>query len=196
MMGSTIKLLGLASFNAFVALALSASYLTHYAGKMQTLSNENVTAFVREFAGVTTGQRGDMDEHEMIGYFVTHVSEGASFSTTVNSSMEGVSKPANKMRRKEFIASTLRTIRDKGPHPASVTVEDVKISGDGHEATAITTINEKSALEFKNPADGEPGVSAVSATSYCNETVKLSNEHVIQIQSETCTTTIAPIDSF
>jgi len=196
MMGSTIKLLGLASINAFVALALSASYLTHYAGKVQTLSDKSVKAFVREFAGVATGQQGYMDDHAVVAYLMMHVSEGGTFSTTVNSKMTGVSKPANKMRRKEFIASTLQTIREKGPHPTSVQVDDIKISGDGHEATAIATINEKSALEFKNPENGEPGVSAVSATSYCNETVRLSNEHVIQIQSETCMTTVAPIDSF
>lgn len=196
MMGSTIKLLGLASINAFVALALSASYLTHYAGKVQTLSDKSVTTFVREFAGVATGQHGDMDDHAVVLYFMNHVSERGTFSTTVNSKIPGVSKPATNMKRKEFIASTLQTIHQKGPHPTSVQVDGVKISGDGREATAIATINEKSALEFKNPADGEPGVSAVSATSYCNETMRLSNEHVIQIQSETCMTTVAPIDSF
>lgn len=100
------------------------------------------------------------------------------------------------MKKKEFIASALQIIREKGPHPASVKVEDIKIAGDGHTATVVATINEKSAMEIKNPDDGKAGISAVSATSYCSETLQLSNEHIIQIQSEACSTEVKPVDSF
>lgn len=196
MMGSTVKLLGLASANVFIALALSAGYLTHYSGKMQTLSNETAAAFVREFSAIKAGQRSEMDDHAQTAYLMKHVADDGAFTKTLNSQIPGVAKVATAMKKKEFIMEITQIIRQKGPHPASVKVEEIKISEDGRTATALAVINEKSAIEIKSSEDDKPSVSAVSATSYCNESVQLSNEHIIQIQSETCTIEVAPIDSF
>jgi hypothetical protein len=195
MMGSTIKLLGLTSINAFVALALSAGYLTHYSGKVQALSDKNVSAFVREFVAVRAGQR-DINDHAMTAYLMAHVVEDGSFTTTLKSQIPGVAKNTRSMKKKEFIMNAQQVIQEKGPHAAKITVENVKINENGRTATAIATITEKLGMEIKNPEDGTPAVSVVSATSYCNETVQLSNEHIIQMQAEVCTTEIAPIDSF
>ncbi len=196
MMGSTIKLLGLASVNIFVALALSASYLTHYGGKAQALTDETASGFVREFSGVKTGQRADMDDHAVVAYLMKHIAERGTLTTSINSKIPGVAARTDVMRKKDFIANALQLMREKGPHPASVKVEDIKIAGDGHTATVVATINETLAMEVKNPENGKAGVSPVSAMSYCSESLQISNEHIIQIRSETCTTEVKPIDSF
>lgn len=187
MANSNYRMLGLAGLNIAVAVILSITYLTSYAGRAQILTKETVASFIREAYGVAEGQHFNMDHEAVMNYFMSHMTEKSTFRDTVSSEIPGVDPQTQNLDKKDYIAKVLRELKAKGRHKSSISVDSVQITPNGRMATAMTSSVEKVTIAVKNP-DGSTRTLPVTATSYCEKTVGLGNNHIMQIISDACTT--------
>jgi hypothetical protein len=196
MLGNSLKLMGLASMNIFIALALSAAYLSHGGGRVQMLTEDNVTAFIRDVSDITAGRRTAMDAYAVTAYFMQHVADDGAFKSNIRSSIPGMAERDVTMDKKAFISDVLQDMRQRGQHDATIKIEDIRITDNGRTATAITTSDESGAVQVTSPDSNDTSMVPVKAVSYCEQTISLADNHVIQMKEATCTTDVALAESF
>ncbi len=195
-MGQSLKLIGLASLNIFVALALSAAYLMQFSGpRLQAMTEEDVNVFFHDVASVTTGKRLGFDRRAVTTYFMERVAEDGVFKSAVRSSIPGVTPRDIVMDKKAFIRDLLKDMNEKGVHDSKLQVEKIKVSDNGRTATATTINTESASIQLAPAAGRESSIMPVVAVSRCQQTLSLGDSHVILLKSASCTTDITHVDS-
>ena len=86
-MGKSFELLGLAAFNVFIAIILSAMFLTKDGASVRSLTETNIEQFVTEVAAVSGGKRDDMDSYSITKFFMDHIAENGLFTSEIEYAM-------------------------------------------------------------------------------------------------------------
>jgi hypothetical protein len=196
MMGSSVKLMGLATLNILLALALAAAYLGQMSGtRLQAMTEEDVRIFSYDISKVTAGKRVGFDSSAVTKYFMSHIADDGVFNSILKSDIPGI-KPRNaSLDKKAYISDLLQDMRNKGVHDISMKVEDIKISNNGRLATAQITRRESASIQMAAKKDEEADVIPIVEMSRCKQTFSLSNNHLIQLQEADCATSIERIKS-
>jgi hypothetical protein len=193
MLGHSFKLMGLATMNIFIALALSSTLLQKTpTGDIQALTEQNVGAFVTDVTGIAAGKKTGMDQYAVTSYLMDHVTDSGIFKSIVRYNFPDM--PDNErqmaMDKKSFISSVLEDMRKTDSHAATFKIEYIKVNDSGRTATAITTNYEHSTMPVSD-AEGGQNMMPVYATTYCEQTVLLNNNRIMQLAAANCTTDVA-----
>lgn len=195
-MGKSFELLGLITFNVFIALILSATFLGS-AGKgpaaiPDRLTEPYVTSFIEEFAAITGGQRSDMDSYALADYFMNHLGEESRFTTTLRYSIpdQPEEKRTLEMDRTAFIGNVMQGQKTMDKHETKVQIEYINISDDEKSATVLITNYERGLMPVDDGAGNEV-IMPVQGTSYCEQKLSLDEKSLIRIEGATCMTDIA-----
>ena len=188
-MGKSLELLGLASFNVLIALVLSVTFLSRGGGKIDHLTEANVTSFVQEMSDISGGKRPEMDPYSVTSYFMDHIAPEGKFKTTLRYSIPEMedSEREMEMDKMNFISHTLQGLQTMADRETLVKVEYVHIDDSGKSA-AVTTTNYERGLMPVDDGSGEVNMMPVQGTSYCEQKIILSDKRQIQVKNATCTT--------
>lgn len=190
-MGKTFELLGLVSFNMFVALMLSITFLsrTEETARVHELTEGAVAAFVKEATAISSGQKVDFDSYEITTYFMEHIADGSQFKTVLRTSSPNAPSDERTvdMDKMTFISNVLQGQKIMQRHEAAVTVEYVKIEEGGKTAQVVITSRERGMMPVPDMT-GEEVLMPVEGVSYCEQTMGISSKHKIQMTGASCTT--------
>lgn len=196
-MGKSLELLGLAAFNIFIALILSATILSNGNGRVSTLDETNVTHFITEVADVAGGKREDMDPFSITEYFMAHIADHGKFISNIEFSLPDMSSDSRmlEMDKKNFISHTLEGMKTMSQRETAVEIEYIKIADNGKSAKVTTTNYERGVMPVEDGM-GEAQMMPVTGTSYCEQELVLSRENIIQMAAANCSTSISFSDSY
>ncbi len=199
-MVKTVELMGLATFNIFVALTLSATVLSGGKddGSIKTLTEENITAFVNDVAAVSGGLKTEMDEHNIVEYFLAHMTENGRVKAAISYSLpqEGEEQKRDMdMGRMEYISYILQGLKAMKKHETKTRIDYIKVADDGQSAHVVTTNYERGMMPTQD-AFGDDTMVPVLGTSFCEQQIVLNGDKIIQMDGAECTTTINFEESF
>ncbi len=196
-MGKSVELLGLAAFNIFIAIILSATFLTNSSAAVNALTESNVSTFITEVAAVSGGQRHDMDSYSITSYFMSHISENGLFTSTIEYSLPDMDSSSRtlEMDKMNFISHVLQGMKAMEKHEAAVKIEYIKIADNGKSASVMTTNYERGVMPVEDGM-GDARMVPVTGTSYCEQELVLSAKNVIQMATANCSTNIDFSDTY
>ena len=196
-MGKSFELLGLAAFNVFIAIILSAMFLTKDGASVRSLTETNIEQFVTEVAAVSGGKRDDMDSYSITKFFMDHIAENGLFTSEIEYAMPDM--PAStrtlEMDKLNFISHVLEGMKTMTRHESAVKIEYIKIADSGKSAKVMATNYERGIMPV-NDDFGEARMIPVMGTSYCEQEIVLSGKNVIQMVGADCSTNIDFSDSY
>lgn len=186
--------MGLATFNIFVALTLSATVLSGGKGDdgIKTLTEENITAFVNDVAAVSGGMKTEMDEHNIVEYFLAHMTENGRVKAAISYSLpqeSGEQQRDMDMGRMEYISYVLQGLKAMQKHETRTRIDYIKIADDGLSAHVVTTNYERGMMPTQD-GFGDDAMVPVLGTSFCEQEIVLSGDSMIQMDGAECSTTI------
>jgi hypothetical protein len=193
--GKSLELLGLATFNIFVAIIMSATFLSGGGKKdvVSALNEENIEKFINDVSDISNGKTA-MDTYAITSYLMDHVADSGSFKTKLEYTMQdGTSDQRTlEMDKKDFISGILQGLQNNKnitQHETKVRIEYIKIADGGKRAEATTTTYERGMMEMPDDA-GQSALTPIDSVSYCEQTFALSEKKLIQMSVATCTTSI------
>jgi hypothetical protein len=191
-MGKSLELLGLAAFNVFVALILSATFISHGSARLVSLSEDSIKAFLQESSEIAGGLRKDMDSYSITQYFMDHIAPDGQFRTTMRYNIPDMPEEERvmEMDKMNFIAQTLQGMHAMADRETLVKVEYVKIDATGRNAEVVTTNYERGLMPVAD-VSGEANMMPVQGVSYCEQTLVLSDQRKIQMANAKCTTDLS-----
>lgn len=192
-MGKTFELLGLAGFNIFIAMILSVTFLTggEPAQRHKNLTEANVISFITEMSDISSGRLADMDSYAITSYFMDHIAEDGIFKTVMRYDIPDMPSDEREleMDKLDFIGHTLQGMRSMANYETRTDVDFVEVAHDGKYATVMTSSYERGMMPVDD-GSGEERLMPVLGTSYCEQSVILSNE-VIKVAGAKCTTDLS-----
>jgi len=196
-MGKSLELLGLAAFNIFIALILSATFLSKDNGKVNALTETNVTHFITEVAEVAGGKRQDMDQLSIMKYFMDHIADKGMFTSKIEFSLPDMSSNERtlEMDKNNFISHTIEGMKTMTQRETEVKIDYIKIAENGKSAKVNTTNYERGVMPVADEM-GEAQMMPVTGTSYCEQELVLSEKNIIQMAGASCSTNINFAESY
>lgn len=198
-MGKTLELLGLASFNVFIALMLAVNLMSGDARpvKARQLTEAVVRDFVQETALISAGKKADMDSYAIMSYFMDHIADGSHFNMILR-----YTKPDDMPEERlvdldklAYISSAMEELKTLETRDSEVTVEFVSVDKSGKSASVVTTSKESGMMPLDDGMGGQV-LAPVRGISYCENKVVLSEKSVVQMAGATCTTDLVISESF
>lgn len=189
-MGKSFELLGLASFNIFIALILSTTFLTnHGGGGISHLTESAVESFIMEVSDITGGKKPEMDSYAITSYFMEHVADDSVFTTTLQYDIPHTESEERtlQMNKIDYISNVLQSKNAMERYESMVKIDFVSVDASGREASAVTTNYERGMMPVEDGM-GQMTLVPVDGTSYCEQKFVLSENKTIQMASATCTT--------
>ena len=184
--------MGLATFNIFVALTLSATVLSGRGEDgITALTHENISAFVNDVAAISGGLKTEMDEHNIVEYFIAHMTENGRVKASISYSFasEGEQQRDMDMGRMEYINYILQGMKTMKKHETKTQIDFIDVADDGLSARVVTTNYERGMMPSQD-SFGDEAMIPVLGTSYCEQRIVLAESEVIQMDGAECTTTI------
>ena len=196
-MGKSFELLGLATFNIFIAIIAATTFMSGENIGVSKLDRSNVTAFINEVTQVSGGLREDMDPYSVAMYFKKHIKEDGKFVSRIDYSIPDYPETTRdlEMDRETYISHVLQVMKDFDKHEAAVRVENVEIMNDGRAALVVTTNYERGVIPVQGIM-GDAQMLPVTGTSFCEQEVVLSDKKIIQMAEAECKTNIAFADAY
>jgi len=197
-MAKSLEFLGFATVNIFIGLVAVAMFVKHPTkASVSTLTPLNVEAFVREVAGITGGQKPDMDSFAITDYLMKHVSDQSVFKSTISYTVPGEQQPGERsvaFGKTDYITAVLEAPKEMAQRETDVKIENIKIADDGRSATVITINTEKGLVPMDDGMGGKVSV-PVTSTSYCEQTMILNDKAVMQMDGATCSTDMSVVEN-
>lgn len=184
--------MGLATFNIFVALTLSATVLSHKDdGGIAALTHDNITIFVNDVAAISGGLKTEMDEHNIVEYFIAHMTENGRVKASISYKLaaEGEQERDMDMGRMEYINYVLQGMKAMKKHETKTQIDYIDVADDGLSAHVVTTNYERGMMPSQD-SFGDETMIPVLGMSYCEQRLVLAESSVIQMDGAECTTTI------
>lgn len=189
-----MELLGLASFNVFLALILTTAFLSQRESTaVDGLSETSIAAFVQETTDISSGKRTDMDAYGITTYFMEHVTDDGKFTTTISFEAPGGSGTQEKvmeMDKMSFISNLIQGLHSMEDHEAAVKIENITLADDGKSAKILTTTIERGMMPVDDGSGGST-LTPVTGNSYCEQNIVLGKKNIIQMAGAVCTTNIS-----
>ena len=195
-MGKSFELLGLMTFNVFLALVLSATFLSGSDPlTIKTLTESHVENFLHEMSDISSGE-GDITDYDITRYFMNHIAENGNFISTLSYSMGNGNEQEKElaMNKNEFISHVVEGLKSMQNRETLVQVEHIEINAAGKAAKVVMTNYERGVMPMDN-GFGEVAMVPVQGTSYCEQELVLTDS-VIQLQSAQCSTQMSFSDSY
>lgn len=187
----TFELLGLASFNVFLGMVLTVTFIGQSGGKPQAthMTEASINNFVRDMNNVALGLKPDMDQYATTMWFMDHLSETSTFkSNTHIEQADGRTREAtNEMGRMDYISNILKEQKSVQKREATVNIEYVKIAEEGKAASVIFTSVESGMIPYATEA-GSYEV-PIRGTSFCEQDLIFKDQKII-VSGSKCTTNI------
>ena len=195
-MGKSVELLGLAAFNIFIAIILSATFLTGAGSSVSALTETNVESFITEVAEVSGGKREDMDSYSITHFFMDHIAEDGVFKSEIAYAMPDMPSSTRtlEMDKLNFISHILEGMKSMTKHETAVKIEYIRITDNGKSAIVTTTNYERGVMPIAD-SFGDAQMVPVTGTSYCEQQVIL-NGKTIQMAGADCSTNIDFANSY
>lgn len=184
--------MGLATFNIFVALTLSATVLSGKGDEgIKTLTHENISAFVNDVAAISGGLKTEMDQHTIVEYFIAHMTENGRVKASISYKLaaEDEQQRDMDMGRMEYINYVLQGMKAMKKHETKTQIDFIDVADDGLSARVVTTNYERGMMPSQD-SFGDEAMIPVIGTSYCEQRIVLAESEVIQMDGAECTTTI------
>lgn len=196
-MGKSFELLGLATFNIFIAIIAATTFMSGEKVGVSQLNESNVKAFINEVTEVSGGLREDMDSYSIVTYFMKHIKEDGHFISRIDYSIPDYPETTRdlEMDRDTYISHIIQAMNDFEKHEAAVRIENVEIQENGRSALVITTNYERGVIPVQDIM-GDAQMLPVTGTSYCEQEVVLSDKKIIQMAEAQCNTSIAFADAY
>ncbi len=196
-MGKSFELLGLAAFNIFLAIILSATFLTNAGVSVDTLNESNVEGFITRVAEISGGRDEAMDQYSITSFFMDHISDDSTFVSTIEYNMPDMEDSAREleMDKMTFISHVLQGMQAMDKHESAVQIDHIDIADNGKSARVVTTNYERGVM----PVDdgfGDIRMMPVMGTSYCEQKLVLSQKRTIQMAGAECSTSISFQESY
>lgn len=191
MMGKSLELLGLASFNVFLGLVLTVTFLNNDGDKTPSrLTETSVSAFVHEMNKIRLGQDPAADSFAVTEWLMEHIDETSKFIITSNlTPLNGMPvEEKSELGRMEYISNALKEMKAIQARESNLNIEYVKIDETGMNASVIYTNMEKGNVPYNN--EGTEVMMPVAGTSYCEQKVALRNK-VIVVTGTACTSHVS-----
>lgn len=196
MMGRSLELMGMASFNVFLGMVLTVTFLNQGGGnKPSRLSEESVSAFIQEMAEVAHGKKEGLDQYGITTWFMDHIDDNSLFTATVNIAQANgdENQQTLEMNRMNYISHILQEIKGVQERESHLNIEYVKINEDGRTASVIYTSIDKGRMPVADQGTGY--TVPVTGMSYCEQKVALRNA-TMKVSGGNCTTNITVAESF
>ena len=196
MMGKSLELLGLASFNVFLGLVLTTTFLSRNNEQSPSrLTEASVSAFVEEMNRVSAGAMPESDSYSVTTWLMSHVDENSKFTTNMNISPANGEPREEKMEmgRMDFIGHVLQEMKAVQNRESSVHIEYVRVEDSGTTASVVFTNMEKGEVPYAN--EGEEYMIPVTGTSYCEQQLALKNK-VIMVTGGVCTSNVSMAQAY
>lgn len=188
----TFELMGLVTFNIMVALTLSTTVLSNRGEtRISSLNPENITAFVEDFAATSAGLRGDNNQHQIVEYMMKHLTTESRYKTRIYYRVGSSDNQQTEleMGRMEFISQILQGLKTMEKHESKTQIDYIKVEPDSRTARVVVTNYERGLVQSQD-SFGDMTKIPVLGTTYCDQRVILSDNHVIQLDGAECTTTM------
>lgn len=192
----SLELLGLASFNVFLGMILTVTFISQGGQpKSARLTEENISTFIQEMTNTALGLKPGMDQYATTMWFMDHLSESSAFKTNMNIAQAngGTRESTLEMGRMDYIGQILKDQRTVQKRESHVTVEYVKIADNGQDASVIFTSIEKGVIPMSTEAGSYE--MPVSGTSYCEHKLGIRNNKIV-VSGGTCTTNVNASQSY
>lgn len=196
-MGKSFELLGMMAFQTFLFLIVGVSLMATSKEKMQQeLTRNNVESFIYELSDITGGRKKDMDAYSVTEYLMDHLSQNGEYKTLMSISddrIRDIPEEEVVMNKLEYISNVLQGLKAIENHDRQLHIEQIDIRDDGKQANVILTSYEEGNMPVPNEA-GSYDMFPMAGTSYCEQILTMTDKHVIQLESEDCTTDISFIE--
>ena len=157
-----------------------------------TLTEQNIRDFIREVGEISTGQRPDMMDEDVANYFMNHMTERGRFKSKMRYEIPNFPLQENEISlgRDEYISSIVAGRYMMEDYSADVQIQDLKISGNGKQATFTSIVTEKGRMPF--PTDPqkpkELEVIPITGKTVCEQKLAVSYNNFIQMAQADCET--------
>lgn len=192
----SFELLGLASFNVFLGMILTVTFISQGGQpKSGRLTEENVSKFIHEMTNTALGLKPGMDQYATTMWFMDHLSENSAFKTNMNIAQAhgGTREATMEMGRMDYISQILKDQKAVQKRETHINVEYVQIAEGGQNASVIFTSIDKGVIPIATEAGSYE--MPVSGTSYCEHKLGIKNNKIV-VSGGTCTTNINAAESY
>lgn len=192
----TFHLMGLASFNVFLGLILSVTFISQGGqAKAPHLTEEIVSHFIQEMTDTALGVKPGMDQYATTMWFMEHLSEDSAFKTNMNIAQAngGSQESTIELRRMDYIGQILKDQKTVQKRENHLNIEYVKIDPNRQDASVIFTSIDKGVIPMTTEAGSYE--MPVSGTSYCEHRLSLKKDKIV-ISGGTCTTNVIAAQSY
>lgn len=194
--GKSFELMGLATFNVFLALILSVTFMSQArTTSTDKLTNANISDFMNRLTLMTAGQNQKNDLLGTAEFLKKHIDDNGRFHGTLQYDLPNVdsSQKSFDFSKDDYISHVLQDLKAMPHRDAKIRIENISISGQSREALVITTSYENGEINVIN-TDDRPTQLAVTGIAYCEQKLALRNS-VIRITDSNCSTSIQTPDT-
>ena len=154
---------------------------------IESLTEENIRAFVEKTSLITTGKETEMSDDETNAYLAAHIHPQAKFKSTMRITVPGFETQETKMalNKESFIANVYKTSTSVSDVESQLEVSNIRIMSKGRRATLQTRSLESGTIPVWDQIEVQDVPMAGMST--CMQTIILT-DNVIQMYSAECET--------
>jgi hypothetical protein len=162
---------------------------------VSALNENNIRAFLRDVTEISSGQRPEMLDDEIINYFDNHTADQAVFKSKMSYDIPGFPLTENEMKldKQQYITMIANGRYVIQNHEVDIKIDNLKIGNGARSATFQSTITEKGRMPF--PKDPEKPddlqIIPIEGKSVCQQRVIVSYNNFIQTAKADCETLIS-----
>ena len=189
----TYRLLALGTFLCVVSAPAFAQETRH--DFVRSLNENNIRAFLQEVSEISTGQRSEMLDDDVINYFNNHMSDKGLFKSKMSYDIPGFPMQENEMslNKEEYISMVANGRYVMQDYIVDIDIQNLKIGSGAKSATFKSITTEKGKMPFprdpKKPNDVE--IVPIEGVSICEQRLIVSINNFIQMAKAECNTTIS-----
>ncbi len=162
---------------------------------IQALNEDNIRKFLSEVSAITTGQRPDMLDDDVIDYFNNHMADNGSFKTVMRYQVPGFpNKDIDmKFKKEDYIDTVVNGRYMLEDYQTQVDIQDLKISAGGKAATFKSITKERGRMPFVKDEKSKEVTELIpiEGESICEQKLIVSFNNFIQMASADCKTVIS-----
>jgi hypothetical protein len=165
---------------------------TYGANKHKKLTDDNVTAFIKETTRITkTGVDGAWSPGKIVSYLEKHIYNDAQFKTIIRYQIPGhpPQESAISLDKQGFIENIRKGAEAIDDYDTDTNILSIRLSRDKKRATVQTKSTEKATLPVPDES-GRTQMVPLDGTTLCTQILRLSKKGIIQMDHAACATDV------
>lgn len=158
--------------------------------KIDTLTEENVRAFIEKTTELTAGKNSEMTADEIADYLDAHIEKRARFKSTMKYNIPGYpqQETALNLEKRDFMDNVKKGTESVTDYESAIEIDSIQISSKGDKATVTTTSTESGMMPLS--VDGTTtDIVPIEGSSNCTQILTLE-DGVIQMYGANCVTVV------